>query len=60
MPGLLASYDCAEPETNDGGFVRVAIRPRESGRHLVNGTLLWEPSNPVAAPSTLAGSRGRE
>lgn len=43
MPGLLASYDCAEPEADDGRFVRIAIRPRQPGRHLVNGTLLWEP-----------------
>jgi hypothetical protein len=43
MPGLLASYDCAEPEAGEGQFVRVAIRPREPGRHLVTGMLLWEP-----------------
>lgn len=43
MPALLASYHCAAPEPDGSGFVRVAIRPREPARHLVNGTLLWEP-----------------
>jgi hypothetical protein len=43
MPALLASYDCADPEADDGEFVRVAVRPREPDRHLINGTLLWEP-----------------
>ena len=45
MPALLASYECAEPQPDEGGFVRIAIRPREPSRHLVNGTLLWEPSS---------------
>lgn len=45
MPAMLASYDCTGPETSDGGFVRVAIRPREPSRHLINGTLLWEPGS---------------
>jgi hypothetical protein len=43
MPALLANYDCAAPQPDHSGFVRVAIRPREPSRHLVNGTLLWEP-----------------
>lgn len=47
MPGALASYDCAESASDEGGFVRVAIRPREPSRHLINGTLLWEPRSGV-------------
>lgn len=45
MPALLANYDCTEPQPDQSGFVRVAIRPREPSRHLVNGTLLWEPQS---------------
>jgi hypothetical protein len=45
MPALLASYDCAEPRPDDSGFVRVSISPRDPSRHLVNGTLLWEPES---------------
>ena len=45
MPALLVHYDCAEPQPDQSGFVRVAIRPREPSRHLVNGTLLWEPES---------------
>lgn len=45
MPELLASYECAEPQLDQNGFVRVAIRPREPSRLLVNGTLLWEPQS---------------
>jgi hypothetical protein len=45
MPGLLADYDCAEPQPDQSGFVRVSIRPREPSRLLVNGTMLWEPQS---------------
>jgi hypothetical protein len=41
----LANYDCAEPQPDQSGFVRIAIRPREPSRHLVNGTPLWEPQS---------------
>ena len=45
MPALLVNYDCAEPQPDQSGFMRVAIRPRQPSRHLVNGTLLWEPES---------------
>lgn len=43
MPAVLANYDCAVPEPDASGLMRVSIRPREPSRNLVNGTLLMEP-----------------
>jgi hypothetical protein len=43
MPAVLAGYRCAVPQPQADGLLSVAIRPREPGRHLVNGTLLMEP-----------------
>jgi hypothetical protein len=45
MPALLVNYDCAEPQPDESGFVRVSIRPLEPSRLLVNGTMLWEPQS---------------
>jgi hypothetical protein len=43
MPALLTNYACGEPEPQTDGLLRVAIRPREPSKHLVNGTLLVDP-----------------
>jgi hypothetical protein len=45
MPAVLAEYQCAMPEPDANGLMRVSIRPREPSRHLVNGTLLMEPQS---------------
>jgi hypothetical protein len=43
MPALLTSYACGAPEPQADGLLRVAIRPREPSKHLVNGMLLVDP-----------------
>lgn len=43
MPALLSNYQCAAPQPDEGGLLRVAIRPRAPSKHLVNGTLLIDP-----------------
>jgi hypothetical protein len=43
MPALLTSYACSDPQPDVDGLLRVAIRPREPGKHLVNGMLLLDP-----------------
>jgi hypothetical protein len=43
MPAILTSYACGDAEPDAGGLMRVAIRPREPSKQLVNGTLLLDP-----------------
>ena len=43
MPAILTSYACGDAEPDSGGLMRVAIRPREPSKQLVNGTLLLDP-----------------
>lgn len=45
MPALLTSYACGEAEPDSDGLLRVAIRPRQPSKHLVNGTLLLDPQS---------------
>jgi len=42
MPALLSNYACGDAEAEPDGLLRVAIRPREPSKHLVNGTLLLD------------------
>jgi hypothetical protein len=43
MPALLTSYACDEAQPDPDGLLRMAIRPREPSKHLVNGVLLLDP-----------------
>ena len=43
MPALLTSYACGEAQPGSDGLLRMAVRPREPSKHLVNGTLLLDP-----------------
>ena len=42
MPALLSSYACGDAQPEPDGLLRVAIRPREPSKQLVNGSLLLD------------------